>query len=299
MIGQTEQNTVQEDSAKEWHWRDVVDVVVDDWIGYTVIRLAPLAAPLPAIATLLDAGNYAFYIWLTVFGIELTAYALGDQLVKGVRLGVLNIKKGAVGLGIYALAIEGLLLGYKVIPAWATWDGTAATIAAPIRASASVLYPFFTVGGSILFAFHLYLQTVEARQKATEEKQDHRDDLTWEDDREYKLRQRDIELRKLAKASPASIVQVLPQASTTGETIASEAKLLADESFGKRLVRYIKEHPGALQEDIAKALGVSVTTVSREIKALTANGVFDAQKEGRRVVVTVNGNHEQFLAGEL
>lgn len=84
----TVQDKVQE-TPKEWHWRDVVDVVVDDWIGYTVIRLAPLAAPLPAIATLLDAGNYAFYIWLTVFGIELTAYALGDQLVKGVRLGVL------------------------------------------------------------------------------------------------------------------------------------------------------------------------------------------------------------------
>lgn len=35
------------------------------------------------------------------------------------------------------------------------------------------------------------------------------------------------------------------QASTTGETVESMPKMLADESFGKRLVRYIKEHPGA------------------------------------------------------
>lgn len=290
----TAQDTVQEDK-KTWHWRDVVDLVVDDWIGYTVIRLAPLAAPLPAIATLLDAGNYAFYIWLTVFGIELTAYALGDQLVKGVRLGVLNIKKGAIGLGIYAVAIEGLLLGYKVIPAWATWDGTAATIANPIRASSSILYPFFTIGGSILFAFHLYLQLVEERQKKQDIKQDERDDLTWEDERQYRLQQQAIELRKLSRMPVASIVKALPEASTTGESVASEPTKLADESFGKRLVRYIKEHPGALQEDTAKALGVSVATVSREIKELTAKGVFDATKEGRRVVVTVNGNHQAYL----
>lgn len=289
----TVQDTVQDTEKRTY--RDHIDRLVDNWIGYTIIRFAPLAAPLPAIATLLEASDYAFYIWLTVFGIEFTAYALGDQLVKGVRLGVLTLKQGAVGLGIYALAIEGLLLGYKVIPAWAGWDGTAATIAKPVQATGSILYPLFTIGGSILFAFHLYLKVVEERRNLADQKAEQRDDLSWEDDREFKLKQRDIELRKLAKASRESVVQVLNNTSTSGESLQNVATVPVPASIGKQIVRYLIDHPGALQDEIAGALDVSVSTISREMKALTTDGVLHTEKIGRRLVASVNGGHQAYL----
>lgn len=276
-------------------YRDIVDKVVDHWIGYTIIRFAPLAAPLPAIATLLEASHYAFYIWLTVFGIEFTAYALGDQLVKAVRLGVLSLKQSALGLAVYALAIEGLLLGYKVVPAWAEWDGTTVTIAKPIQASGSVLYPLFTIGGSILFAFHLYLQTVEERRKIAEAKEDQRADVTWEDDRQFRLKRQDLELKTLAKQSQATIKQLSTTLSIGGATVAEQFPAASQESIGKRIVRYYIDNPGAKMEQCAVALGTTVPTVSKEVKTLLADEVLHGRKEGRRLMLEVNGNHQAYL----
>ncbi len=268
----TVQDTVQDTEKRTY--RDHIDRLVDNWIGYTIIRFAPLAAPLPAIATLLEASDYAFYIWLTVFGIEFTAYALGDQLVKGVRLGVLTLKQGAVGLGIYALAIEGLLLGYKVIPAWAGWDGTAATIAKPVQATGSILYPLFTIGGSILFAFHLYLKVVEERRQIADRKAEQRDDLTWEDDREFKLKQRDIELRKLAKVS-RSVDSLESRNESMNQQNTPDA--VTDES---RILAFYAANPLATQRQASEATGLSQPKISRLLIHLESKAVIHRNGNG-------------------
>lgn len=69
--------------------------------------------------------------------------------------------------------------------------------------------------------------------------------------------------------------------------------------IGRELVLYYKANPGAKLEDAAQHVGWSVPAVSKEISGLVDLGVFHAEKQGRRKVITVNGNHEQFLTGEL
>ncbi len=64
----------------------------------------------------------------------------------------------------------------------------------------------------------------------------------------------------------------------------------------EQIVRYLIAHPGAKQEEIAKALGVSVPSVSREMKSLAEREILHIEKVGTRRVASVNGGHQQFLA---
>ncbi len=70
---------------------------------------------------------------------------------------------------------------------------------------------------------------------------------------------------------------------------------LSSAFIGKQIVRYLIDHPGALQDEIAGALDVSVSTISREMKALTTDGVLHTEKIGRRLAASVNGGHQAYL----
>lgn len=258
-------------------------------VGYTIVRIAPIVAPIPALATLLDATSYAVYAWFVVIGVELTGYAIGEQLVRAIRLRVLSLKISSIPLIIYGLVIEGLMLGYKVIPAWAGWQAGTVDTSHAIQASVGILYPFFTLAGAVLFAFHEYLQSVEQdidHDKLTERQ---RDNILWQDDREYRNREREVKLSlKLSKTQPKMLSEtVSPEVDTFAESV--------DESVGKQIVRYFMVNPGAKLEDVAGGVGKSVPVVSKEVSALVDLGVLHAEKQGRRKVVTVNGNHEQYL----
>jgi len=83
------------------------------------------------------------------------------------------------------------------------------------------------------------------------------------------------------------------------ENFPESIQKVSGESVGRELVLYYKANPGAKLEDAAQHVGWSVPAISKEVSSLVDIGVFHAEKQGRRKVITVNGNHEQFLAGEL
>lgn len=299
-------------------WEKGVDLIVDS-LGYAVVRFAPVIAPIPSIAVILEVSNYSAFAWFTVTTIEAVGYAIGDKMVESVRRKVLPMRQAIIPLVVYALVIEGLMLGYKVIPAW-TGDFLWAEA---IRSSVSVLYPFFTLAGAGLYALHEYLKEVQSdtqyekdmarsdkesdaqaerelkRQRQQAELEAYRAKLAQDADLE---RQRVLaELRIKEQKATAKLSEIdIKKLSTGGRSVEEDfpesVEKVSSESLGKQLVIYYKANPGAKFEDAAKHVGWSVPAVSKEISSLVDSGVFDAVKEGRRKVVTVNGRHEEYLA---
>lgn len=64
----------------------------------------------------------------------------------------------------------------------------------------------------------------------------------------------------------------------------------------KLIVRFLKAKPGAKLDDIAAHVDTTKGNVSKKITSLVEMGVLHEERQGNRRVVTVNGNHEQFLA---
>jgi hypothetical protein len=83
---------------------------------------------------------------------------------------------------------------------------------------------------------------------------------------------------------------------SVGENFPESIQKVSSGDVGKRLVLYYKDNPGAKLEDAARHVGWSVPVVSKEVSSLVDMGVFHAEKHGRRKVITVNGNHEAYLA---
>lgn len=274
-------------------------------VGYTLIRLAPIMAAVPAMLSLLRSADYSAYAWFLVGGVELTGYALGELTVRALQKGVITWKQALWPLGIYGLVIEGLLLGYDVIPAWANWYEGKMELAEAIRSSVSILLPFFTLTGAGMLAIHEYLEQITADEEYIKEVSRQRDDISWQDDRDFKLAEREVKLSaKLSKAGLQPVAKVSQKLSTTGESNQGNFHESSGESFnessgesiGKKIVRYLMENPGAKQEDVAAHIDRSVPVVSKEIKTLVELGVLHSEKKGTRKIVTVNGNHETYLA---
>jgi hypothetical protein len=116
-------------------WERFVDTIVDS-LGYAIVRFAPVIAPIPSIAVILEVSGYSTFAWCTVVTIEMVGYAIGDKMVESVRRKVLGLNRAIWPIIVYALVIEGLMLGYKVIPAWMGDD----TWADAVKASVSMLF---------------------------------------------------------------------------------------------------------------------------------------------------------------
>lgn len=290
-------------------------------VGYTIVRIAPIVAPIPALATLLDATGYAVYAWFVVAGVELTGYAIGEQLVRAIRLKVLSLKISAIPLIIYGLVIEGLMIGYKVAPAWAGWYAGKVDTSHAIQAGVGILYPFFTLAGAVLFAFHEYLERTQGDEDY--EKQTSRRDRETDDelDRELKRQRQHVELEayrtKLAQDAELEREKVLADlrikeqkaAAKVSEsvsknhvsTVATPTRHVSEtdsETIEKLIVRFLKGQPGAKLDDIAAHVDTTKGNVSKKITNLVEMGVLHEERQGNRRVVTVNGNHEQYLASQ-
>lgn len=279
-------------------------------VGYTLIRLAPIMAAIPAMLSLLRSADYSAYAWFLVGGVELTGYALGELTVRALQKKVITWKQALWPLGIYGLVIEGLLLGYDVIPAWANWYEEKIEVAEVIRSSVSVLLPFFTLTGAGMLAIHDYLEQITADEEYTKEVSRQRDGISWQDDRAFKLAERELKLNaKASRTVSRTGMKLLQPVSNTGESDNSftnngftqfhetdNETVPATEPAGKRIVRYLIENPGAMYSDIASYIGKSEATVSREVKPLIETGVLHANKQGKRTILTVNGNHKEYLA---
>lgn len=107
------------------------------------------------------------------------------------------------------------------------------------------------------------------------------------------------EQKAAAKLSETEPKKVFSSGRSIEENFPESIQKVSPENVGKQLVLYYKDNPGALLEDAAKHVGWSVPAVSKEVSGLVDSGVFHAEKQGRRKVITVNGQHEKYLAGEL
>lgn len=183
-------------------WEKFVDTIVDS-LGYAIVRFAPVIAPIPSIAVILEVSGYSAFAWFTVVTIEMVGYAIGDKMVESVRRNVLGMNRAILPIIVYALVIEGLMLGYKVIPAW---TGNF-LIADAVRASVSMLYPFFTLAGAGLYAFHEYLKEVAADtnydKKSVRKEKESGEELDREFERQK--RQADMEAYRAKLAQDADL----------------------------------------------------------------------------------------------
>lgn len=282
------------------NYRNKLDTGVNN-IGYTIVRLAPIIAPLPALATLLDATNYAVYAWFVVFGVELTGYAIGEQSVKAIRLQVFTIRQLVWALVVYGLVIEGLMLGYKVLPAWAEWYAGNIDLSHAIQAVVGVLYPAFTLAGAILFAFHEYLEEVQADRKRAKAVEDEAAATANDDERAFDNRRRQIQLDKmeaqaaldieLAREKAMSAIRA-KAAKSVQKAVKKSEKLDTDKRpkkqvIMKRMIDHYRENPHLAHRDMANLVGVSKSTVANYLDEL-----------GRNEIVHVNGNGVEII-GDL
>lgn len=260
------------------NYRGKLDKIVDN-VGYTIVRLAPIVAPIPALATLLEATGYAVYAWFVVVAVELTGYAIGEEAVKAVRLRVFSIKNIAWVLAIYALIIEGLMIGYKVLPAWVEWHTGAGDLSHAIQATVGILYPAFTIAGAFLFALHEYLGEVQGDMEYDKETIRERDRATWEDDREWKRTEREARLAARAvKLSVKSTGESGVKSSGRGEDFTPD---FTPAKAGDRrvILRDIlaSEFDGKTTEELnksalARRLSVTRPTINADLESLIATG---------------------------
>jgi len=68
------------------------------------------------------------------------------------------------------------------------------------------------------------------------------------------------------------------------------------ETIEKLIVRFLKAKPGAKLDDIAAHVDTTKGNVSKKITSLVEMGVLHEERQGNRRVVSVNGNHEEYLA---
>ena len=294
------------------NYRSWLDSCVNN-IGYTIVRLAPIIAPLPALATLLDATDYAIYAWFVVFGVELTGYAIGEQSVKAIRLQVFKIRNLVWALAVYGIVIEGLMLGYKVLPAWAEWYAGRISLSLAIQAGVGVLYPAFTLAGAILFAFHEYLEEVQADRAHAKKAEREQNAYAVEDDRHFEQQRRQIELDAM-KAKLAQDAEIerekalssirMKEAKTASQPATSRkrqpAKKQATASDARqiqmRMIPIYQREPDISDIRMAAEIGKSKKTIQDLLADLVAKEVVHVERRGRGKIVTVNGRYEEFAS---
>jgi hypothetical protein len=282
------------------NYRNNLDVGVNN-IGYTIVRLAPIIAPAPALATLLDATDYAMYAWFVVVGVELTGYAIGEQSVKAIRLGVFTLKNLVAALVVYGLVIEGLMLGYKVLPAWAEWYAGEIDLSHAIQALVGVLYPAFTLAGAILFAFHEHLEEVQAERDYNRTVAQTVGEQDATDDREYKRQEREIELEakrakalldaKIEEQKALAAIRIKEQKSLakspksdSGRDSKRDSRIKNPIDYERIVIDYFTDNPLTPQREAAEATGISQAKISKTLKDLESRKIIHRNGNGVEVL---------------
>lgn len=105
---------------------------------------------------------------------------------------------------------------------------------------------------------------------------------------ELRIKEQKAAVKVSESVSKTNVSQVV-----TPEKIVSNAD---SETIEKLIVRFLKNQPGAKLDDIAAHMDTTKGNVSKKITSLVEMGVLHEERQGKRRVVTVNGNHEQYLA---
>lgn len=211
--------------------------------------------------------------------------------------------------GLFA-AVMGLVIILEVLPAlWGLWTGSMDVVAICARLATAV-FPFVgRIAGSVFSqkkmadevdpSFRLASENRLNEKRTLElKRQFAEDELRLEHDHKLQLAEAKLSA-KLSKVEGGTHRKLATSGESTeslGESLQESLPESTGESLGKKIVRYLIANPGAKQDEIAKALGVSVPTVSREMKSLEQLQVLHIAKMGTRRVATVNGEHEKYLA---
>lgn len=272
-------------------WESLVDLIVDS-LGYFIVRFSPVIAPIPSIAVILEVTGYSTFAWLTVITVEAVGYALGEKMITAVKRGVLPVQKASIPLIIYALIIEGLMLGYSVIPAWMGEKD----LAFAIKATVSMLYPFFTLAGAGLYAFHEYLKEVAkdtdyskennrvaeneiaikdreiAHQKKLLELEDYKRKLET-DSASYRLKiAQDLELEKQKTVAELRIKEDKAKAKLDNKSDSqSDSQSDSGIDYDSVIIKYFSENPLSSQRKAANDLKISQPKISKTLSLLESN----------------------------
>lgn len=274
-------------------YRSGLDSTVNS-IGYTIVRVAPVAAPLPALTKLLDAQGYSLAAWFTVFGIEIIGYAIGELAVQFVRRGLATWRQAVWPLAIYSAVIEGLLIGYVVAPAIANYQTETINTGALIQACVAVLYPFFTLSGAALFALHQYLADLdesEAYERGLEREREReryrleaeRNQREWEAQQRQKEREAEAKLAiRLAKAEGAKRgpVDSKPDSKPDSESPKRENQEVV-------VINYYRDNPRAPQRKAALDTGISQSQISKILRDSESRGIIHRNGKGVEIIADI------------
>lgn len=290
-------------------WERGVDWTADN-LGYAIVRFSPLVGAFPSIGTILASAEAKGIAVFIVVGIELVGYALGDAAVKAFENKTLPSRTIQIIVGMYLACIEGLMLGYSVIPAWTAWYAGTASIATAVQATASIIYPFFTLAGAGLYAFHKYLDMKKEegdRERAKveeEEKQRKANSYDLELERQraeleaYKLKlTQDLELKRVERL--AKVEKRSPIPPPVKEEKEDRPAPVPDRELQLAALFQFEANPKISDSKLAEALGCSKRKAQGLVDELSQLGVIEIEKLPKGKVVTLNGNSEAFKKGEL
>lgn len=267
-----------------------------------------------------------FFMMLALEGLTITHMILGDRIRAAIKrqpdldgvLDVMQAKHNKTGLLWFTLTAIFLL---ETIPAFAEWwAGHLAPEVALFRVGL-IVFPWLSRNAASAYSLMHTLEEVdnsatlarmERKKRRLVEKFD-LEDVALERDRRRSLEDAK-HAEKLGKvvSKPAYVVSK-PSFPALVDNVAPEVdgKKLVDETtqettekqetkqpLGKQLVRYYLDdsNQAKTMDEVATEIGVSKSTISKEVSRLTDMGVFDKIKVGNRTTIKPNGNHEEYLA---
>jgi len=192
-----------------------------------------------------------------------------------------------------------LVATFESVPAVVRWWGNEAALGEMLFRVGLLVFPFLSRLGANLFAFRSVREGVDHSAADLELR-----------DLELSLRKDEMRAKYAAKVAKYDVRKPLPVAGNSFPSVATtettgnhQAAQLSEtiqetiaETIEKTIVRFLKANPGARLEDIAAHAQTTKGTVSKKVGPLVDAGVLDEVREGKRRILRVNGNHEQFLA---
>jgi predicted transcriptional regulator len=188
-----------------------------------------------------------------------------------------------------------IVAAFESIPAIIRYGDGSATLAEVLFRCGLLVFPFLSRLGANLFAFRAVRESVD----------------TLSDDQEIRrlkltLAKQELIAKSTAKIEKVSIKQVSKPVETSAkvETMPVSSPATTEnndsgnlqETIEKAIVRFLKNNPGAKLDAIAVHADTTKGNVSKKISSLVEIGVLHEERQGKRRVVTVNGNHEEYLA---
>lgn len=185
-----------------------------------------------------------------------------------------------------------IVAAFESVPALIRYYDDSATLAEVLFRCGLLVFPFLSRLGANLFAFRAVRESVD----------------TLADDQELRRLKLSLAKQELIARSTARIEKVSTKTVSGNLETKQNMKTLpvsapvtdvsgdSQETIEKAIVRFLKEKPGAKLDDIAIHVDSTKGNISKKITSLVEIGVLHEERQGNRRVVTVNGNHEQYLA---